>query len=184
MVPDHLRGRWELRLGDARELLPLELERIGRLGLFFHDSLHSREHVLFEPGRRLVGEAGVLLTRVLYLKPGAPRGFAIVDAAMNDLIRPSLYGAWHDIVTVSEGSGAARTYDVVGPVCESTDFLGVDRSLRVEEGDLLAILSAGAYSMVMSSNYNTRPRPPEVLVDGERALEVRSRETIESLFAS
>jgi diaminopimelate decarboxylase len=139
--------------------------------------------LLLEPGRAIVGNAGILLTRVEYLKLDKAKHFAVVDASMSELIRPALYGAWHDIVPVAASRSAARKYDIVGPVCESTDVLGVDRDLAVEEGDLLAILSAGAYAMVMSSNYNTRPRPVEVLVDGERAHEIRAREPIESLFA-
>jgi len=144
--------------------------------------------LLLEPGRAIVGNAGILLTRLEYLKLDKAKHFAVVDASMSELIRPSLYGAWHDIVPVRDreapGQSAiqARRYDVVGPVCESTDVLGVDRDLAVEEGDLLAILSAGAYAMVMSSNYNTRPRPPEVMIDGENAFEVRARESIESLY--
>ena len=142
-----------------------------------------RERVLFEPGRRLVGEAGVLLTRVLYLKPGAPRGFAIVDAAMNDLLRPSLYGAWHGVDAVRPRGGEVRAWDIVGPVCESGDFLALDRPLALAEGDLLAIRTAGAYAMAMSSNYNSRPRAAEVIVDGANAHLVRRRERIDALFA-
>ncbi len=115
------------------------------------------ETILLEPGRALVGNAGVLLTRVEYLKHGAERNFAVVDAAMNDLLRPALYDAFHDIVPVRAGAGPDRRYEVVGPVCESGDFLGHERDLAVEEGDLLAVMSAGAYGMSMSSNYNTRP---------------------------
>jgi diaminopimelate decarboxylase len=139
--------------------------------------------LLLEPGRALVGNAGLLLTRVEYLKPGAPHNFAIVDAAMNDLMRPSLYNAWHDILPVTRRRGAARRYEVVGPVCETGDFLGRDRDLVIEEGDLLAVMSAGAYGMSMSSNYNSRPRAPEVLVDGAAAHLIRSRESLASLFA-
>ena len=139
--------------------------------------------LLLEPGRAIVGNAGILLTRLEYLKLDKAKHFAVVDASMSELIRPSLYGAWHDIVPVVERASTKRTYDVVGPVCESTDVLGTDRDLAVEEGDLLAILSAGAYAMVMSSNYNTRPRPAEVLVDGAQAFEIRAREPIDSLFA-
>ena len=142
-----------------------------------------RERVLFEPGRRLVGEAGVLLTRVLYLKPGAPRGFAIVDAAMNDLIRPSLYGAWHGVDAVHPSGGTTQAWDIVGPVCESGDFLALDRPLALAEGDLLAIRTVGAYAMAMSSNYNARPRAAEVVVDGANAHLVRRRERIDTLFA-
>jgi diaminopimelate decarboxylase len=143
------------------------------------------ETLLFEPGRRLVGDAGMLLTRVVYLKPGGARDFAIVDAAMNDLLRPALYDAWHPIHPVRQGDdGERRRWDIVGPVCESADFLAHERDLALREGDLLAVGAAGAYAMAMSSNYNARPRAAEVVVDGERAHLVRPRETIESLFAS
>jgi diaminopimelate decarboxylase len=139
--------------------------------------------ILLEPGRALVGNAGVLLTRVEHLKPGPEHSFAIVDAAMNDLLRPALYDAWHDIVPVAPRPGPARRYDVVGPVCETGDFLGRGRDLAVEEGDLLAILSAGAYGMSMSSNYNSRARAAEVMVDGASAHLVREREDVRALFA-
>ena len=139
--------------------------------------------LLFEPGRNLVGNAGVLLTRIEYLKPGAARNFAVVDAAMNDLIRPVLYDAWHDIVGVRNNGGPKTVYDLVGPVCESADFLGKERELAVREGDLLAVMSAGAYAMCMSSNYNSRPRAAEVMVDGSRTHLVRERERPEALFA-
>jgi diaminopimelate decarboxylase len=141
------------------------------------------EKILLEPGRALVGNAGVLLTRVEYLKHGPDRNFAVVDAAMNDLLRPALYDAWHEIVPVVPRDAAARAYDVVGPVCETADFLGRGRSLALAEGDLLAVLSAGAYGMTMSSNYNTRPRVPEIMVDGAAAHLVRERETVPALFA-
>jgi diaminopimelate decarboxylase len=138
--------------------------------------------ILLEPGRVLVGNAGALLTRVEYLKPGAERSFAIVDAAMNDLLRPALYDAWHEVVPVVARGGATRRYEVVGPVCETGDFLAHERELAVEEGDLLAILSAGAYGMTMSSNYNTRPRAAEVMIDGAAMHLVRERETVQGLF--
>jgi diaminopimelate decarboxylase len=139
--------------------------------------------VMLEPGRAIVGPAGVLLTRVEYLKLDKEKRFAVVDASMSELMRPALYGSYHEIVEVGErGPGAPQRFDVVGPVCESTDVLGTDRELAIEPGSLLAILSAGAYGMAMASNYNSRARPAEVLVDGVRALEVRPRETIESLF--
>jgi diaminopimelate decarboxylase len=138
--------------------------------------------VMLEPGRAITGPAGILLTRIEYLKLDKAKRFAVVDASMSELIRPALYEAWHDIVPVVERKAQAMRYDVVGPVCESSDVLGIDRELAVEAGDLLAILSAGAYGMAMASNYNSRPRPPEVLVDGDRALEVRSRESAQSLF--
>lgn len=139
--------------------------------------------VVLEPGRRLVGNGGLLLTRVEYLKPGDGKNFAIIDAAMNDLMRPALYEAWHDIVPVAPRTGDARVYDVVGPVCESGDFLGQARPLCLQAGDLLAVMSAGAYGMAMSSNYNTRPRAVEVMVDGDRVHVVRRRETIAELYA-
>ena len=139
--------------------------------------------LLFEPGRNLVGNAGLLLTRIEYLKHGAARNFAVVDAAMNDLIRPALYEAWHDIIAVSHSGGPEAVYDVVGPVCESADFLGKERKLAAREGDLLAVMSAGAYAMCMSSNYNSRPRAAEVMVDGAKAHLIRERERPETLFA-
>ncbi|HEY6893558.1 MAG TPA: diaminopimelate decarboxylase [Rhodanobacteraceae bacterium] len=142
-----------------------------------------RERLLFEPGRRLVGDAGVLLTRVRLLKPGVERNFAVVDAAMNDLIRPSLYGAWHAVDPVRPRSDNAMQWDVVGPVCESGDFLALDRQLALAEGDLLAVRDAGAYAMAMSSNYNARPRACEVLVDGAAAHLIRRRETLAELHA-
>ncbi|MBL8532562.1 MAG: diaminopimelate decarboxylase [Betaproteobacteria bacterium] len=138
--------------------------------------------LLFEPGRALVGNAGLLLARVEYLKPGEARNFAVIDAAMNDLMRPSLYDAHHDIVPVTPRAAEPRLYEVVGPVCESGDFLGHDRELALEEGDLLAILSAGAYGMSMASNYNTRPRAAEVMVDRASATLIRPREEVDSLF--
>ena len=138
--------------------------------------------ILMEPGRSLVAEAGALLTRVEYLKQGADRGFAIVDCAMNDLMRPALYDAWHPIVPVRESARAAARWEIVGPVCESGDFLGRDRLLSLESGDLLAILCAGAYGMSMSSNYNTRPRAAEVIVDGSDIHIVRARESIADLM--
>ena len=139
--------------------------------------------LVLEPGRALVGNAGLLLTKVEYLKHGEAKNFAIVDAAMNDLMRPALYDAYHNIVPVKPSGGAVHTYEVVGPVCESGDFLGHDRKLALQQGNLLAILSAGAYGMSMSSNYNTRPRAAEVMVDGDRCHLIRQRETVAQLFA-
>ena len=148
------------------------------------ERLKGRELALvFEPGRSIVANAGVLLTRVEYLKHTEHKDFAIIDAAMNDLIRPALYQAWMDVVPVSPRAGEARAYDLVGPICETGDFLAKNRELVLEEGDLLAVCSAGAYGFVMSSNYNTRGRAAEVLVDGEQAFEVRRRETLEELYA-
>jgi diaminopimelate decarboxylase len=144
---------------------------------------NRRFKLVMEPGRALVGNAGLLLTTVEYLKHGETRNFAIVDAAMNDLMRPALYDAWHDILAVKDSNADEQVYEVVGPVCESGDFLGHDRTLAIAQGDLLAILSAGAYGMSMSSNYNTRPRAAEVMVDGSEMYEVRARETVPQLFS-
>ena len=142
-----------------------------------------REKLLLEPGRSLVGNSGLLLTRVEYLKPGEDKNFAIVDAAMNDLMRPALYEAYHEIVAVSERPTPAKRYDIVGPICETGDFLGFARDLAIEEGDLLALLSAGAYGMSMASNYNSRPRAAEVLIDGNEIHLVRERETQNGMIA-
>ena len=139
--------------------------------------------LLFEPGRALVGNAGVLLTKVEYLKMGEAKNFAIVDAAMNDLMRPALYDAYHDIVALKPRAGDSETYEIVGPVCETGDFLGHDRNLNLAEGDLLAIMSAGAYGMSMASNYNTRGRAAEIMVDNDEAFVIRSREKVVGLFA-
>ncbi|HMM84473.1 diaminopimelate decarboxylase [Azohydromonas sp.] len=144
---------------------------------------HGAREIVLEPGRSLVGNAGVLLTEVQVLKPGAHKNFCIVDAAMNDLVRPAMYGAWMAIVACRERDAAATVWDVVGPVCESGDWLGRDRQLAVEPGDVLAVLSAGAYGMVMASNYNSRPRAAEVMVDGALAHLVRERESVHDLFA-
>jgi diaminopimelate decarboxylase len=144
---------------------------------------HGGKRILFEPGRSIVGRAGVLLTRINLLKRGEAKNFAIVDAAMNDLMRPALYQAWMEVQAVETRDAAIETFDVVGPVCESGDWLARDRALAIREGDLLAILHAGAYGMSMASNYNTRGRAAEVMVDGERAYEVRRRETAQELFA-
>lgn len=146
--------------------------------------LGSRPYrLLLEPGRSIVGDAGLLLTRVEYVKRGETKNFAIVDAAMNDLIRPTLYGAHHGVLPVVPREGEALDCDVVGPVCESGDWLARERSLVVAEGDLLAILDAGAYAMTMASNYNTRTRPAEVLVDGDGVHLIRERERFEDLIA-
>ena len=140
--------------------------------------------IILEPGRSIVGNAGLLLTRVEYLKTNDARHFAVVDASMNDLLRPSLYQAWHDIIPVTERMDVTETeYDVVGPVCESGDFLGLQRRLSLCPGDLLAVLSAGAYGFCMSSNYNSRPRAVELLVDGEHDYVIRERESVEQLMA-
>lgn len=139
--------------------------------------------LVFEPGRYIVANAGVLLTRVEYLKHTEHKDFAIIDAAMNDLIRPALYQAWMGVSAVKPRAGEGRAYDLVGPICETGDFLGKDRVLNLAEGDLLAVQSAGAYGFVMSSNYNTRGRCAEILVDGDQAFEVRRRETIAELYA-
>jgi diaminopimelate decarboxylase len=145
-----------------------------------------RETLIVNPGRSIVGDAGILLTRVEYLKPGESKNFVVVDAAMNDLIRPALYDAWHEVrqVRETESDAAAGVYDIVGPICESTDVLARERELAVRPGSLLAVMTAGAYGMAMSSNYNTRPRPAEVMVSGGRAQLIRERESVDQLFAA
>lgn len=140
--------------------------------------------ILIEPGRAIAGNAGLLLTKVEYLKHTEHKDFAIVDAAMNDLIRPTLYSAWQEIIPVSPREGEPLDYDLVGPICETGDFLGKDRSLVLEPGDLLAVRSSGAYGFTMSSNYNSRPRVAEIMVDGDQQHLIRERESIESLFQS
>ncbi|MCG7491476.1 MULTISPECIES: diaminopimelate decarboxylase [Vibrio] len=172
----------------------------GGLGVIYRDELppqpsdyakallgrlenHQDLELIFEPGRAIAANAGVLLTKVEFLKHTEHKNFAIIDAAMNDLMRPALYQAWQDIVPVVPKDGQAVTYDLVGPICETGDFLGKDRSLVIEENDLLAVRSAGAYGFVMSSNYNTRARAAEVMVDGDRVHLVRQREELSSLWA-
>lgn len=170
----------------------------GGLGIRYHDETppHPREwasaihralgdvswEIRVEPGRAIAGNAGILVTRVEYMKTGGARNFAIVDAAMNDLLRPALYDAWQEIIPVRERDGAPVTCDIVGPVCETGDFLGRDRTLVVGEGELLAVRSAGAYGFAMASNYNARPRPAEVMVDAGRATLVRPREALSDLW--
>ena len=153
------------------------LERLGERSL----------DIVMEPGRAIAANAGIMVTEVEFLKPTDGKNFAIVDGAMNDLIRPSLYSAWQRIIPVKQHSAddttETRLYDIVGPVCETGDFLGKDRELKIAEGDLLAVCSAGAYGFVMSSNYNTRNRPPEIMVDGDKFYTVRRRETYEDQLA-
>ena len=158
----------------AGEYIAAVKERLGE----------RRFKLIFEPGRSVAANAGVFLTRVEYLKLNDHKNFAIIDGAMNDLIRPALYSAWQDIKPLKETSDAPlRSYDLVGPVCETGDFLGKDRELPLAAGDRVAVMSAGAYGFVMASNYNTRGRPAEVMVDGDQLHLVRKRETIEELFA-
>ena len=182
---------------DGIELRHLDLG--GGLGIRYHDETppppdsyvkalldcvgNRRQQILLEPGRSLVGNAGLLLTRVEYLKHSNARNFAIVDAAMNDLIRPALYDAYHEVRQVRPSSAASRRYEIVGPVCETGDFLARDRELALSQDDLLAVMSAGAYGMTMSSNYNSRSRAAEVVVDGDKVHLVRERERIDQLFA-
>lgn len=186
------------RLGDCGILLR-HIDLGGGLGVRYRDEepplasdyikavrerLDGRDlSLVFEPGRFIVANAGVLLTQVEYLKHTEHKDFAIVDAAMNDLIRPALYQAWMDVTAVRPRDSAPRAYDIVGPICETGDFLAKGRELALAEGDLLAVHSAGAYGFVMSSNYNTRGRSAEVLVDGSQAFQVRRRETVAELFA-
>ena len=191
-----------IALADSLEKGAIRLRHIdfgGGIGIRYQDeapqppaafvagvlaALGKRPHrVVLDPGRSIVGNAGVLLTRVEYVKPGPTRNFLVVDAAMNDLIRPALYGAWHDVKPVQESAPGPAVYTVVGPVCESADFLAKDRQVAGKEGDLLAILSCGAYAMSMSSNYNSRPRAPEILVSNKNAYLVRRREEVRDLFA-
>ncbi|MDQ2962866.1 MAG: diaminopimelate decarboxylase [Pseudomonadota bacterium] len=192
-----------LQLVDALAADGIHLEHVdlgGGIGIRYRDEIPvaladyaamiaelfrgRTEMIVFEPGRRLTGDAGVLLTRVSYLKPGHECSFAVVDAAMNDLLRPALYEAWHEVRPVRRRNDEQpRTWQIVGPVCESADVLARDRTLALAEGDLLAILSAGAYAMAMSSNYNSRPRAAEVLVDGGMMQLVGQRETVGELFA-
>ena len=192
-----------LALIDRLAILGINLHHLdigGGLGITYKDEapptpaeyaaaltglLEGRQiEVLMEPGRAIVGNAGVLLTKVEYLKPTEDRHFAIVDAAMNDLLRPALYQSWQEIVPVkTDTTESVQQYDIVGPVCETGDFLGKDRALAIKAGDLLAIKSAGAYGFTMSSNYNSRPRAAEVMVDGDAVHGIRERESIASLYA-
>jgi diaminopimelate decarboxylase len=191
-----------LVLVDQLAAIGIELEHLdlgGGLGICYNDetppaieeyvaallgALQGRtQKLILEPGRVLVGNAGVLLTRVEYIKPGEEKNFAIVDAAMNDLMRPALYDAYHAILPVVCEDYAAQNYEVVGPICETGDFIGHSRDLAIAPQSLLAVMSAGAYGMSMSSNYNTRPRAAEVMVDGETIHLVRARETVQQLFA-
>jgi len=192
-----------LILMEKMEALGFSLEHVdvgGGLGIQYRDEeplqpqqlvelicnmvTDSGKQIIIEPGRSIVGNAGILLTRVLYLKETGEKNFAVVDAAMNDLLRPALYDAWQNILPVSKLNGCeSKRYDVVGPICESGDFLGHDRDLPLREGDLLAICSAGAYGFSMSSNYNTRPRAAEIMVDGTDMIEIRRRESIDGLMA-
>ncbi len=174
-------GGMGIRYGDA------EPQPVSEFVAAAARALGARsKQLIVDPGRSIVGNAGLLLTRVELLKRGEARNFLVVDAAMNDLIRPALYDAWHDVRPVRQAESGARAavYDVVGPVCESGDFLARERKLSAREGDLLAVMSAGAYGMVMSSNYNSRPRAAEVLVNGTQARLVRRRETVDELFAA
>lgn len=174
-----LGGGLGIRYRDEEPPLPSDyvsaiLQRLGQRDF----------EIMLEPGRAIVGNAGILLTRVEYLKPTSEKNFAIVDAAMNDLVRPSLYGAWQDIIAVdTDSSVESWTWDIVGPVCETGDFLGKGRELKILPGDLLAVRSAGAYGFTMSSNYNSRPRPAEVMVDGDSVHLIRARESLEQLWA-
>ncbi len=160
---------------------PLPAEHAAALLAHLRDQPYE---ILIEPGRAIIGNAGILATRIELLKHGADRDFAVVDAAMNDLIRPALYAAWQAIIPVELRTlGQSRRYDVVGPICETGDFLGKERELNIQPGDLLAVRSAGAYGFSMSSNYNSRPRAAEVMVDGARFQRVRRRETVAELYA-
>ena len=177
-----LGGGVGIRYRDEQPPAPQDYVATLLKALDAHGDKYRHLKLLIEPGRAIVGNAGLLITRVQYLKHSDAKNFAIVDAAMNDLMRPALYDAWQEIIPVLQHAGPKQIYDVVGPVCESGDFLGRDRALHVEAGDLLAVCSAGAYGSSMSSNYNTRPRVPEIMVDDGRFHVVRRRETIEELL--
>ena len=191
-----------LGLLDRLEEKGLEIEHLdfgGGLGIRYADETppsigdyvtslcaianKRNKRILIEPGRSLVGNSGLLLTRIEYIKHTPDRNFAIIDAAMNDLLRPALYNAYHEILPVTKNKGAIKEYQIVGPVCETGDFLGHNRNLCLANGDLLAVMSAGAYGMSMSSNYNTRPRAAEVMVDGSDVHLIRARESIDQLIA-
>ncbi|MCW8933189.1 MAG: diaminopimelate decarboxylase [Gammaproteobacteria bacterium] len=190
-----------LELVDQLKEIGIELQHLdlgGGLGIRYQDEIppqpaeqiaalleglgDRKVKILIEPGRAIAGNAGVLLTEVLYLKHSEAKNFAIIDAAMNDLMRPALYSAWQEIVALQPRDGEPKTYDLVGPVCETGDFLGKDRKLNLQAGDFLAVKSAGAYGYSMSSNYNSRPRAVEIIVEGQNAHVVRKRETIEQLL--
>lgn len=174
-----LGGGLGVRYDDETPPLPSDYTK----ALFTNEKLKNYE-VLIEPGRAIAANSAILVTQVEYLKHSDEKNFAIVDAAMNDLIRPSLYQAWQAIIPVTQTENASQAYDIVGPICETGDFLGKNRALELQQGDFLAIRSAGAYGFTMASNYNTRPRTVEILVDGSDVHVIRERETIESLFAN
>ena len=176
---DHVDLGGGLGIAYRDEVVPSAADYAAAIGEPFAG---SGVEISIEPGRSIVGPAGVLLTRVEYLKPGTDRNFAIVDAAMNDLLRPALYAAHHAVLPLRQAGGQAKVWELVGPVCESGDFLAHARSLALAQGDLLALRDAGAYGFAMSSNYNTRPRAPEVMVDGDKAYLIRARETLDDLW--
>ena len=178
---EHLDLGGGLGITYTDEVPPTPQEFIGRLLQRLDVRGHGQRQLIFEPGRSLVGNAGVLLTQVLYLKPG-PRNFCVVDAGMNDLVRPAMYEAWMAIEPCTTREGPELSWDVVGPVCESGDWLGKDRRLNIQSGDILGILSAGAYAMSMASNYNSRPRPAELMVDSGRVQVIRERESYQHLM--
>jgi len=174
-----LGGGLGIQYSDENPPLPAEYAKT------LSDKLKGRDlQLLIEPGRSIAGNAGILVTQVEFLKSNDEKHFAIVDAAMNDLMRPALYSAWQEIVpvTIKEG-GETETYDMVGPICETGDFLGKDRELALHQGDYLAVRSSGAYGFGMSSNYNSRPRVAEIMVDGDYAQVIRKRETMDQLFS-
>ncbi len=192
------------KLVDQLSVAGIQLRHVdvgGGLGIRYEDSeqpptiqqyaevlapfIQGRDIEIFiEPGRSIVGDAGILLTQVEHIKNTSDKNFALVDAAMNDLMRPSLYSAWHDITVAEKTNVPTANYDVVGPVCETGDFLGKERQLSIQEGSLLAVHAVGAYGFVMSSNYNTRLRAAEILVDGDQAYIIRMRETFDQLLAN
>jgi len=177
VIPKNWNEEWE------KNFSPINVDNRCVIRAPFHDATNADYEIIIEPGKAIAANTAVLLTQVEYLKHGDEKNFAIVDTAMNDLIRPALYQAWHEIIPVAESKGEVeQTYDIVGPICESADFLGKDRKLNIDQGDLLAVRSVGAYGFTMSSNYNSRPRAVELLVDGDKVTVIRDRETIENLF--
>ena len=174
-------GGLGIRYVDETPALPKDL--VAAVLAKLQERGYGKLQLVMEPGRSLVGNSGLLLTQIQFVKPTEARNFAIVDAAMNDLIRPTLYDAYHGVLAVEVKEGQAATYDIVGPICESGDWLAKQRELVIEAGDYLVVESAGAYGFTMASQYNTRPRAAEVLVDGDKHYLIRERETLEQIYA-
>jgi diaminopimelate decarboxylase len=190
-----------LKMVDALTLLGIEIDHLdigGGIGINYDDEeifnfdeyadaisrvfAKRKFKIIFEPGRAIVGKSGILLAKIEYIKKGQSKNFAVIDAAMNDLMRPSLYNAHHQIINISNCHDKTDTYDIVGPVCETGDFLGKNRNLSISPNNILAILDVGAYGMSMSSNYNSRMRPAELLIDGKKIFEIKKREVFNDLI--